>query len=336
MKIPYLAQVFASALVLAVTLGTVSVATARSGPATASVTGTVQTIDVAKNKITIKTGVGTSVNLAVGRSTAITRNGAPSLLRDLTLNDSVTGQYKVSSLAATRLTASGPAVTSAVGKATSISFARGVLSIGSTNLHTTANTRISRNGKMVSLRQITLRDALVAHAASGTNVALDVVASGPPEAEVHGVITDITGSTVTITPDDGVSPPVPTVVGIATLIEVNDQPGVLLDLQTGQTAEAEYDPITFVAFSIEVVSEGEDAEVEGIVASVDLLLGTVTIRPLGGGLDITLFVNASTEIDVNDAHAALTDIEVGMPIKAEYGAGTLLATQIEAGVESDD
>jgi hypothetical protein len=336
MRTPILSHVLVSALVLAVTLGTVSVANARGGGGsnTASITGTVNTIDTAKKNITIKTNTGTSVKLAVGRSTALTRNGVRGSLANLTLNDSVTGQYKVSTLAATALTASGPAATSVSGRTSNVSLASGVLSIGSRQLQTNANTSIARNGRIVSLRQITTRDTLVAHVAMGTNVALDVLADGPEESEVQGVISAIVGNIITITPDDG-SADVTVTVETGTLIEVNDAPGTLADLQVAQAVEAEYDPTTLVAFSISVNSETEDAEVEGIVAGVDMVAGTVTITPQGGGPDITLVVNAATEIEVNDDGGTLGDIQVGMPIQAEYDAATLVARQIEAGGSDD-
>ena len=343
MRTPILSQMFVSALVLAVTLGTVSVANARGGgggSTTASITGTVHTIDPAKRSIVIQTSTGTSVKLSVGRSTSITRNGGPASLPDLTLNDSITGQFKVSRLTAMALTASGPAVTNASGKAQSVSLASGALSLGSMQLQTNANTRIARNGQIVSLRQITSRDTLVAHVALGTNVALDVLADGPEESEVQGVISAISGNNVTITPDDG-SAPVTIMVGIGTIIEVNDAQGTLADLVAlvalGQPVpvDAEYDPTTLAAFSIDVNSETEDAEVEGTVFAVDTTNGTVTITPAGGGANITLFVNAATEIDVNDEGGTLADIQVGMPIKAEYDAATMLASEIEAGGSDD-
>jgi hypothetical protein len=206
--------------------------------------------------------------------------------------------------------------------------------LGAQNLQTNANTRISRNGQIVALRQITLKDTLVAHVAMGTNIALDVVGDGPNESEVHGVISGISANNVTITPDDG-SPAVTIVVGTTTLIEVNDAAGTLADLLVGEAVEAEYDPATFAAFSIDVKGEEEDAEVEGTVASVDTTAGTVTITPQGGGPNVTLIVNAGTEIDVNDEGATLADIEVGMPIKAEYDAVSLLASEIEAGGSGD-
>ena len=124
-------------------------------------------------------------------------------------------------------------------------------------------------------------------------------------------------------------------VGTGTLIEVNDAPGTLVDLQVAQAVDAEYDPTTFVAFSISAGGETEESEIEGTVFGVDTTAGTVTIAPTGGGTNITLVVNAATEIDVNDEGATLGDIQFGMPITAEYDAATLLAKHIEAGGSDD-
>jgi hypothetical protein len=169
----------------------------------------------------------------------------------------------------------------------------------------------------------------------GTNLALDLLADGPDESEVQGVISVIVGSSITITPSDG-SVAVTITVGAETLIEVNDAPGTLTDLQAGQTVEAEYDPTTLAAFSISTSSETEDAEVEGTVFSVDTTAGTVTITPQGAGANITLVVNAATEMEVNGDGGTLGDLQVGMPIKAEYDAATLVAAQIEAGGSDDE
>jgi hypothetical protein len=329
-----LGRTLASALALVLAIAVAPAASARGGGgSTASITGTVYTIDAGKRNITVKTSVGTSVKLSTSRST-ITRNGVSVTLKDLALNDSITGSYKVSTLAAKVLSASGPSVTSVSGKASAVSLAGGALSVGSQNLQTNAGTRIARNGQIVALRQITSRDTLVAHVATGTNVVLDLLADGPDESEVQGVISMISGSNVTISPNDG-SPAVTVVVGTATIIEVNDAPGTLTDLQVSQAVEAEYDPTTFAAFSIDVSSESEDAEVEGTVFAVDTTLGTVTITPQGGGTNIVLTVNASTEIEVNGDGGTLADIQMGMPVSAEYDATTLLATQIQAGGSDD-
>jgi carbon monoxide dehydrogenase subunit G len=284
--------------------------------------------------VTIRTSVGTSVRLSVGKSTSITRNGATVTLKDVALNDSVTAHYKVSRLSVTTLAASGPAVTTTSGRASTMSTAGGTIALASTTLQTNANTRISRNGTIVGLRQLTLKDALVAHVATGTNVALDILSDGPDEGEVQGVISAISGNDVTITPG-GAAPQVTVVVGASTLIEIEDASGTLADLAVGQSVEAEYDPTTLAAFSIDVSNEGEDGEVQGTVAAVDTATGTVTITPQGGGANITLTVNASTELDVNDEGGTLADLQIGMPIKAEYDTVTLLASEIEAGGSDD-
>ncbi len=334
MSIANVARALGIGFLLAMSLVAITANARGGGGGTATITGTVYTVDTAKKSVTIKTSTGTKVKLAVGKSTAITRNGAPGSLKDLALNDGVGAQYKVSRLSATALSASGPAVTNATGKVSGVSLAGGVLSLGSRHLQTNANTRISRNGTIVSLRQITLQDALVAHVAMGTSIALDVVGNGPEESEVHGIISVISGNNVTIAPIDG-SPAITIVVGATTLIEVNDGSGTLADLLVGQAVDAQYDPKTFAAFEIDVSGVGEELEVEGTVDGVDTTAGTVTITPEGGGPKVTLTVNAATQIDVNGDSATLVDIQVGMPIKAEYDAVTLLAAGIEAGGSGD-
>ena len=112
-----LRRTFANALLLVLAMAIGPAASARGGEAsTASITGTVYTIDAGRRNITVKTSVGTSVKLSVGRATVITRNGAGVTLKDLALNDSITGSYKVATLAAKALAASGPSIHSVSGK----------------------------------------------------------------------------------------------------------------------------------------------------------------------------------------------------------------------------
>jgi len=338
MSVANLARVLSIGFVLGLSLlpPTVGARVSGGGSATATVTGNVYAVDPAKRSVTIKTSAGTSITLSTGRRTPITRNGASVTLKDLALNDSITAQYRVSRLSATALAASGPAVTTTSGKVTAVSQGSGVLSLGSTQLQTNANTRISRNGKIVALGQITLKDALVVHVATGTNIALDIVSDGPSESEVEGVISMISGNNVTITPDGGAAA-ITVVVGPTTVIELDDGSGTVADLAAGQSVDAEYDPTTFAAFQIEVNNEDQQqTEVQGTVFAVDTALGTVTITPQGGGANITLTVTASTEVEVNGEGGTLADLQNGMPITAEYDALTLVASQIDAGGSDDD
>ena len=337
MSIANLARVLSLGFVLALSLAPPTADARGSRGGSATVTGSVYAVDPAKRSVTIKTSAGTSVTLSTGKSTSIMRNGAPVTLKDLALNDTITAQYKVSRLSATALAASGPPVTTTSGKVTAVSGGSGVLSLGSTQLQTNANTRISRNGKIVALGQITLQDELVVHVATGTNIALDVVSDGPSESEVEGVITTIVGNNVTIAPGGGAAA-ITVVVGPTTVIELEDASGTLADLAVGQSVDAEYDPTTFAAFQIEVSSEDDQqqGEVQGTVFAVNTTAGTVTITPQGGGANITLTVNAFTEIEVNGEGGTLVDVQVGMPITAEYDAVTLVASKIDAGGSDDD
>jgi predicted RNA-binding protein len=306
-------------------------ATKTSAASTATVSGKINTIDVGKKKINIKQTNGTSVTLNVAGSTKITRNGTRAALSGLVLGDSIKAQFNAKTHNAASMTAKGLKVSMASGKVKNAVKGTGVLTVGSKNLKTNAKTKFSRNGRVVSLSQVTRKDSVVVHTKAGTNNALDVLDDGPDESEVEGTITavDTTAGTVTIIPSNG-TPTVTLTVSTTTMIEVNDNPGTLTDLQVGMEADAEYDPTTMVAFSIEAQSPGENAEVTGTVAAVDLTNSTITISPTIGS-SITLSVTAATEIQVNDEEATLADVQVGMPVKAEYDTLTLVAQQIDVG-----
>ncbi len=327
---------FGGALLITVLSLTALLAAKTSAASTAMVSGKIDTIDVAKKKITIKQSNGTRVTLNVNSSSHITRNGVRSSLMGLVLRDSITAHFDAKTHNAASLTAKGPKVSTASGTVKNASRRSGVLTIGSKSFKTSGSTKFSRNGRIVSLNQVTRKDIVVVHTRAGTNNALDVLDDGPNESEVEGAITavDTTAGTVTIAPSNG-TPTVTLMVSSTTMIEVNDNPGTLADLQVGMMADAEYDPTTMVAFSIEAESQGEQAEVIGTVTAVDLTHNTITISPTIGS-SITLSVTASTEIQVNDEEATLADIQIGMPVQAEYDTLTLVANQIDAGTSGSN
>jgi len=171
---------------------------------------TVDTVGLAKNKVTIKRGDGTNITLGVKGFTKVSRNSVPTTLSGLALSDTITAQYF--GAFALKLTVTGPAVTTTSGPVVVVNTGPGVLTIGSTSVFTNANSKICRNGKVVSLGKLTLHDTAVVHSSSsGVNSqegddADDVVANGPGEGEVKGTIGAIAGSQVTITPE-GVGTP---------------------------------------------------------------------------------------------------------------------------------
>lgn len=307
------------------------------------VTGVINTIDPVAKTLNIKLANGTSVTVSVARRALIRRNSVPTNLEGLVLRDNITAKYRSVNLVAIVLDATGPAVQSISGGVNDLNMSSGVLTVGSESVQTTANTKISRNGLVVSLSKITKHDAVVVHIPTASAVAgsaataSSVVASGPTEDEVHGAISAITGSNVTITPTNGASP-VTVVVTANTHIELDGQTVGLADLQVGMQVEAHYDPITFEAFVIDADSLGQadDAKIHGLVAAVGLDAGTLTITPDGGGANVTLIVNAATEIEVNGEDATLAEVQVGMPVRAEYDSSTLVAEEVKAGSGEDD
>lgn len=309
----------------------------------AAVSGEINTINLATKHITIKQTDNSTVTLKVKKATVIERNGKTVKLKALVLRDTISTRYLASTRVARKLNVTGPKNQRVSGALNNAIKGSGTVTIGDKTITATANTKISRNGSIVSLSQLTRKDKVTAHFTTGAAnapssiEALDMIADGPDEGEVHGLIAAINGNQVTVTPNNG-TPEVTINVTADTMIEVDGEDATLGDLAVGMQVEASYDPVSFDAFSIEADSKGEqdDAHIHGTVAAVDTGAGTLTITPSGGGAEVTLNVDASTEIEVNDVHGTLDDIQVGMPVEAEYDTQTMLAKEIKAGSGDDN
>lgn len=305
-----------------------------------SVNGKILTLDLAAKVVTLKKSDNSTIALKFAQTTSVTRNGKSVRLNALVLGDTVQARYK-SNRNLTKFNASGPKSKKVAGILNDALKGSGTVVIGGKSVKTNAETRISRNGNLVSLSQLTRQDKLVAHVkpadaqSAGQPEARDIIADGPEDLEVHGVISALSGNQVTVTPGNGTADVVLNVTD-STMIEVDGEHATLGDLKVGMEIEAAYDPATNNAFSIETDSEGEagDAHINGTVSAVNTGAGTLTIAPKTGD-PVTLNVDASTEVKVNNIEATLQDIQVGMPVSAEYDKATLLAKEIKAG-EGDD
>lgn len=302
--------------------------------------GKISTINPVKKLIGIRLSDGSPVALKIPPTARIKRNGARAALESLVLRDSAVVTFNATTGFATTVTTSGPKVVRGTGRVNSVLLASGLVRIGSKSYKTDANTRIARNGYVVSLGKLTRKDNVVVHTRPGTAkipLALDIVGCGPAETETEGTIVgvDLVAGTVTIKPENGAAD-VTLTVNSSTMIELDDNAAALANLLVNMEAEAEYDPITLIAYRIEAETQEDEADIEGTVAAVDTTLGTITIDPEEGGAPVILTVNASTEIEVNDASAGLPDVAVGMPVRAEYDTLTLIATEIKAGEEHQD
>jgi Cu/Ag efflux protein CusF len=307
--------------------------------------GTVYAIDTTAKTVTLKDAGDVLNTLNITRSSKITRNNKKATLADLVLGDQASVQFDVLRNAK-QVAAKGPKVTTVRGGVLNVSGGTGVVQITTGNFGTNAQTRVLRNGKVSSLKSLTAHDTLKAHLAArgapaptvvaGSGDALDVIAEGPEESELHGTVAvvDTTAGTVTITPKEGGSD-VTVNVTADTLIEVCDGAATINDLASGLFVELVYDPLTLNAFRIDAECEGEEAEIEGVITAIDPTAGTVTITN-GDGVAITLLVDASTKIERNDVPALLSDLLVGDEASAEYNSVTMVANEIEAGVEPEE
>ena len=122
-----------------------------------------------------------------------------------------------------------------------------------------------------------------------------------------------------------------------TEIEVGDDDdnATISALLVGMVVEAKFDPVTFDAFRIEDEGEDEEGEIEGTATAVDAVNGTITILDEDGH-SVTLIVDASTEIERDDAPAFLADILVGDQVAAKFDSTTLVASRLKAESADDD
>jgi Domain of unknown function (DUF5666) len=306
----------------------------------ANVKGTVYTIDLKAKTITIKKSDASTVTLKYNAATTITRNGRSAKIKRVLLQDTI--QAAVKNKVALKIKTNGPHSKNVAGILSDAFKGAGTVVINGKTVHVTPETRISRNGQLVSMSRLTKQDKLVAHLkttgaeSEGEGEALDLVGDGPEDGELHGVISALGANTVTVTPDNGTADVVLNVTD-TTMIEIDHAQKGFGDLAVGMQVEASYDPSTNNAFSIEADSGGEsnDAHINGTVSAVDTGASTLTIAPTTGA-PVTLNVDASTEIKVNDMTATLADVQVGMPASAQYDTSSLLATEIKVGSGDDN
>jgi Cu/Ag efflux protein CusF len=305
-----------------------------------SLNGTLYIVDVTGHSVTLKDANGTATILNVTRKTKMLRNNKKVNLAGLVLGDQVAALFDNSNNAK-QLAATGPVVSTLQGGVGNVTSGTGVVQIANrrstTNAQTNVQTRVVRNGKISSLKSLTLLDKITTHLAPagslihsptqislGVDDAVDILADGPEESDISGTISavDTGANTVTITPKDG-SPDVTA----DTLIEVGGVPATINDLAVDMFIEAEYDPTTLNAFRIEAENPEEEAEAEGPITAIDTVAGTVTIDCYG--TPVTVIVDASTQIKRNDAPATLTDLQVGDEASAEYNSVTMVAHEVE-------
>jgi hypothetical protein len=189
------------------------------------------------------------------------------------------------------------------------------------------STVITRKGKSGSFAKLCVGDKVNLNY-NTSNKQVSKVDDNPDQYDIHGTVeaVDTTANTITIASEEG-GDSVTLNVDASTVIERNGATATLADLLVGDKVEAKYNSATMLASLIK--TEVEDGEFKGTIAAVDATASTVTITPEAGGANVVLNVVASTVIISNDTVIALTDLQVGDKVQAEYDSVTMIASKIE-------
>jgi Cu/Ag efflux protein CusF len=336
-------------LILAFAVLAFYAANAGAGKKTQStLNGTVYSIDSSSRTVTLKSSDGTLTTLNVGSKSKRRRNNRKISLSGLVLGDQATAQYDASNNAK-QVSANGVSVGTLQGGVVGVNSGSGAVQLDTGSFGTNVNTRVVRNGQVSSLRSLTSQDQVVAHVTQGSGLAthsstetgegsddtaVDVQVEGPEECEVEGAISaiDLTANTVTITSEyDGGD--VTVNVTADTLIEIEGiEAPTIADLAVGQSVDIVYASDTSNALRIEVENEDEEGYAEGPITAIDAAAGSITIDCYGS--PVTVFVDASTKIEKDDAPAVFADLQVGDDVMAVYNTTTMIAREVE--VYSDE
>ena len=308
------------------------------------VQGTVYAVDAGGGTVTLKDGSGATTVLNVSRKSKLVRNRKKVPISGLVLGDQASASFD-SSNNTKQLTATGVAVSTLRGGVVGVHSGTGVVQLDRGSFGTNAHTRIIRNGQVSTLGTLTAQDQAVAHvkpggaashgaqsthaAAGGDDTAIDIQVEGPEECEIEGTITaiDLTANTVTISSEYGDWAATVNVIP-ETLIEIEGVAApAIADLAVGEYVDVVYASDTQNAFRIEVQNEEEQGYAEGSITAIDTVAGTITIDCYGS--PVTLFVDASTKIEKDDAPVLFADLVVGDQIMAEYNTVTMIAQKIE-------
>jgi DsbC/DsbD-like thiol-disulfide interchange protein len=334
----FLNSVLRTALLLLALFGATA-ALADSGQKRASVNGTVAAVDTAAGTLTIAPRHGSKVTLKTNAKTRLALDGEDATLADIPVGATASAVYDPATLTALRVEAhSGHPQAAVEGSVT----ATGKDSITITPEHgkhgapgtpvkltTNASTRVFLDGRKSTPAAIAVGDHAGALYDSKTSIAAVIHAESPDHelAEVEGKVTAVSGSSITITPEEH-GAPVTLGTDASTKVILNGTASTLAAVAVGDQARALYDGSTLIASVIQAQSPHHElAEVEGKVTAVGG--SSITIAPRKGA-PVALATNATTQVFLDGAVSKLADIKVGDNARALYDATSLIAAVIQA------
>ena len=327
------------------------------GPAVDTTRGGVLAIDPALRRLSVGTPAGPR-DFQLTPATLFVRNGRPATADDLTLRDALLVHSRASASGipvAADIEADGPeeeevegTISAIAGSDVTVTPKQGK----AVTVHVGDSTIIRIHLPHGEKIEGTLADLTVGMKAEAEfdPVSFDAFKidaeqeddDSEEEAHVKGKVTAVDPGAATITIEPKGGSPVTLAVEDSTRIKLNGDPAVLDDLPVGAKAEAEYDPATNLALKIEAETEDDDdddddhetAEVEGNVTAVSA--SSITIAPEGRRTPVTLTIDDSTAIVVDDEPGSAAAIKVGDEAEAKYDRETNVALRIKVENEDDE
>lgn len=244
------------------------------GPDEEDVEGTISSVDVNANTVTIHSeDDGSDVTVNVTPETEIEVDGEDATIVNLLAGQRVEAEFDHATFNAFRIEVDDEMEEAEIeGSITAVDAGAGTVTIQDENgkivtLIVNATTEVKRDDEPAFLSDLLVGDCAKAKYDAITLEAFRIEAESEcEEAEVEGSITEVNvpGNTVSITDEDGNV--VTLSVTANTQIERDDETALLSNLQVGDEAEAKYNPTTLVASSIEASSEnGDDDDDDDLV-----------------------------------------------------------------------
>ena len=236
------------------------------GPEQGEVEGTISAVDLAASTVSITPEDGSAdVTVNVTSDTEIEVDGEDGTIDDLQVGQKAEAKYDPATFDAFRIEVEDEVEEAEIeGVITNVDVAAATVTIQdasgvSVTVIATASTEIKRDDEPAFLSDLQIGDCAEAKYDATTFEAFEIEAESEcQKGEVEGTITDVnlTDSTITLLGESGNS--VTLLVTADTVIEREDEPAELSDLQVGDKAEAEFDTVTLIATFINAETEGDD------------------------------------------------------------------------------
>ena len=236
------------------------------GPDDDEVEGTISAVDLAASTVSITPEDGSAdVTVNVTAETEIEVDGEEGTIDDLQVGQHVEAKFDPVTFDAFRIEVEDEVEEAEIeGVITNVDVAAATVTIQDANgvsvtVVATSSTEITRDDEPAFLSDLQIGDCAEAKYDSATFEAFEIEAESEcQEGEVEGTITDVNlvDSTITLLDESGNS--VTLLVTADTVIEREDEPAELSDLQVGDEAEAEFNTVTMIATSIKAETDGDD------------------------------------------------------------------------------